>query len=92
MCHNKNFTVLTKHFTKKLNQTPCKIFYTANIKTLPKGTIFDTNNLQQGELINMDFELYYMNSIPGFTSMITVLCLNNIIIWVLSTAPKQPPF
>ena len=40
----------------------------------------------------MDFDFYNVNSIHGFTSMMTVLRLNTIIIWVLSTASKQPPF
>ena len=32
--------------------------YTENIKTFPKGTKFDTTNLQPGELIHMDSAFY----------------------------------
>ena len=30
--------------------------YTAKTTTPPKGTTIDTNNIQPGELIHMDFE------------------------------------
>ena len=58
---------------------------------LPKGTTYDTNNLQPGELIHMDFALYNVNSIRGFTSVLTVVNAKNIMICVLPTAPKRSP-
>ena len=62
------------------------------MKTLPKLTTVDTNNLQPGELIHTDFAFYNVTSICGFTSMITFVCTKTIMIWVLPTASKQPPF
>ena len=41
--------------------------------TLPKGTTVDTTNLQPVELIQMNFALYNVTSIHGFTSMLTVV-------------------
>ena len=58
----------------------------------PKVTTFDTNNLQSGEIIHMDFVFYNVTYIFGFTYMITVVCANTIIIWVFSTASKRAPF
>ena len=46
--------------------------------TINKGTTVDTSNLQPGELVHMDFAFYNINSIHGFTSMITVVCEKSI--------------
>ena len=62
------------------------------MKIIPKGTTFDKNILQPGELINMEFNFYNVNSIHGFTSMLTVVCSNTIILWVLPTASKRSPY
>ena len=59
------------------------------MKPLPKGITVDTNNLQQEELIHMDFYLYNMIYIYGFTSMITVVCEKTIMIWVLPNESKR---
>ena len=59
--------------------------------TLPKGTNVDTTKLQQGELIQMDFTLYNVNSIHIFTYIITVLCEKTIILLVFTDAPKHAP-
>ena len=56
--------------------------------TLPKGTTVDTSNLQLGELIHMNFELYNVTSIRGFTSMLTVACEKTKMIWIFPTATK----
>ena len=40
--------------------------------TLPKRTTVDTSNLQPGELIHMNFALYNVTYIRGFTYMLTV--------------------
>ena len=58
--------------------------------TLPKGTTVDTNNLQLGELIHVDFAFYYVTYIRMFTSMITVVFSNTILILVFTTAYKNP--
>ena len=65
--------------------------YTAKTTTTPKGTTIHTNNLQPGEIIHMEFDLYNMTSIRGFTSMITVVCAKTIMIWVFHTASKRDP-
>ena len=55
MCCHQTLTVLPKHYPNKLNQSTCTIFYTEKMKTFPKGTKVDTNKLQPGEIIHMDF-------------------------------------
>ena len=59
------------------------------ITALPKYTIFDASNLQPGELIHIDFSFYNVNSIRGFTSVITVICAKNRMIWLFPTSSKQ---
>ena len=54
--------------------------------TLPKGTTVDTTNIQPVETINMDAAFYNVTSIQGFTSIITVVCTRNTMIWVFRTA------
>ena len=56
--------------------------------TFPKVKTFDTTDLLSGELIQTDFAFYNVTSIRGFTSMITVVCGNTRMIWVLHTASK----
>ena len=57
----------------------------------PKGTDVDTKQLQSVELIHTYFAFYHMNSIRGFTSIITVVCENNIMLWVFINASKCYP-
>ena len=59
--------------------------------TSPKGTTIGTANLQQGELIHVDFASYNVTSICGFTFMKTVVCAKTIMICLLPTASKQSP-
>ena len=80
LCHHQTLAGLPKHFPKKLNQSQCKIFYTANMKTFPKGKTVDTTNLQQVELVHVDLYFYNVTSICGFTSILTVVCAKTIII------------
>ena len=61
------------------------------MKIFPKGTTIDTTNLQPGELIHMEFSFYNMTSIQGFTSMITVMFAQTIMIWVFLNATKRSP-
>ena len=88
ICRTPNLTGLPKQFTKNLNQAPCKICYTEMMTTLSIGTTVDTNNLQPGELIHMDFSLYNMTSILVFTSIITVVFTNTRMLWILPIAYK----
>ena len=59
--------------------------------TINKGTTVDTSNLQPGELVHMEFEFYHVTSICGFTSMLTVVYANNIMLWILPISPKRAP-
>ena len=43
------------------------------MKTFPKGTTVDTTNLQPGELIQIDFTFYNVNSIREFIFIISVV-------------------
>ena len=97
MCRLQTLTGLPKHCPNKLNQKPCTICYTAKMTYLPKVTTVDTNNLQPGELIHMNFafcdvtSIHGLNSIHGLTSMVTVICERTMMLWVLRTASKQAP-
>ena len=59
--------------------------------TINKGPTVDTSNLQTGELVHMDFSFYNVTSVCGFTSMLTVVCAKNIVLWVFPTASKIAP-
>ena len=61
------------------------------MKTINKLTTVDTSNLKPGEIIHMDFEFYNVNSICGFTSMLTVIFEMTRMIWVNPTASKRAP-
>ena len=58
---------------------------------LPRGTTVDTTNLQQGELLHVNFAFYNVNSIQVFSSVITVVCEKKGMIWIFATASKQAP-
>ena len=74
MCHHQTITGLPKQFPNNINQASSTICYTKNITASPKGTTVDTTNLQTVKLIHMYLYLYTVNSIRGFTSMITLVC------------------
>ena len=59
------------------------------MKTLPKLTTVDTNKLQPGGLIHMGFAFYNVNSIRGLSYMLTIVCENTTMQWVLPTASKR---
>ena len=59
--------------------------------TFPKGKIVDTTDIQPGALMHTEFAFYKVVSICGFTSKLTLVCENTIIIWVFSTASKWAP-
>ena len=77
MCRHKTLNGLPKHFHNKLNKSPCAICYTAKLTSFNKGTTVGTNNLQPLELMHMQFAIYNVTSICGFTSVITVFYTNN---------------
>ena len=56
--------------------------------TTKKGKTVNTSKLQPGELFHMDFAFYNVNSIRGFTSMLTLVCSKTRMLWVYPTAPK----
>ena len=91
ICCHPTLTGLPKHCPKKLNQEPCTICYTAKMTTFPKVTTVDTNDLQLGELIHMDFVFYNVNSTNGFTSMINVVFTKTRMLWLFPNVSKQPP-
>ena len=90
-CIWKTLTDLSKHFHKKINEPPCTICYTLKIANFPKCSTVDTTNLQPVELIHMDFALYNVTSILGFTSIISVVCENKIMLWLFPTSSKIYP-
>ena len=62
------------------------------MKTFPRGTTIDTTKLQPGELIHIKFALYIVNSVRGFTAMLTALCEITRILLVFTTEYKRSPF
>ena len=54
----------------------------------PQRKKVDKTKLKPGELIHMYFALYNETSIRGFTSMLTVVCENNIMMWIFLTESK----
>ena len=72
----------------KLKRSICTLCYTSNITASPKVTTVETNKLQPRELIHMDFALYNVTSICGFTSILTVFCENTRMIWVITNSSK----
>ena len=57
----------------------------------PKGKTVDTTNIQPGEIIHMDFSFFNVNSIQGFTSMLTAVYEKTIMLWIFPTVPKIYP-
>ena len=55
------------------------------MKIFPKGTNVGTTHLQSGAVIRMYLAFYNVTSIRGFTSMITTVCANIIMIWFFPT-------
>ena len=86
MFHHQTITSLPKILSKKINQAPWKIFYTAKITTFPHGTNVETTNFPTGELIHMYLIFYNVNSIRGFNYMLTEVCEKTRIIFVFTTA------
>ena len=59
--------------------------------TINKITTVETSNLQPGKRFHMEFAFYNITSIRGFTSMLTVVCAQTRMLWVLPTASKIAP-
>ena len=59
--------------------------------TFSKVTTVDTTNLQPGELIHVEFSFFDVTFIHGFTSVITGVCENIIMIWLFHTASRLAP-
>ena len=55
------------------------------MKTSPKGTTVDTSDLHTGKRIHTEFDFYNITSICGFNSMLTVVCENTRMLWLLNT-------
>ena len=91
MFRHQTLDGLPKNYPKKINKSLCKIFYTAKMTTINKGTTVDTSNIQPGENFHMDFSFYNFSYIRGFTSILKVVCAKTRILWVFPTASKIDP-
>ena len=91
MCHQQTLTGPQKHRPKKINYVPCTICYTEIMKNLLKVTIVKTTKLQPLELIQIELSFYNVNCIQCFTSMITVVCEDTIMIWIFTNSNKRSP-
>ena len=56
------------------------------------GTIVDTNNLQPGELLHLEFGFYNITSIRGFTKITTVVCANKRMACIFPITSKRASF
>ena len=63
------------------------VFY-RKMGTFPKVTTVDSTNLQQEELLQIDFSLYNMTSVQGFAYVISLVCAKRIILWIFPAAYK----
>ena len=54
------------------------------MKTFPKGTTFDTNNLKPVEVTHMYFAFYNVTYTKGSTSVLTVVCENTRMLWLFT--------
>ena len=61
------------------------------MKNLLKVTIVKTTKLQPLELIHIELSFYNVNCIQCFTSMITVVCEETIMIWIFTNSNKRSP-
>ena len=59
--------------------------------TSPKCTIVDTTHLQLGELVHVHLAVYIVTSAIELSYMLTVLCAENITIWLFPAESKRPP-
>ena len=82
---------IPKYFPNKIHKSPCKIYYTAKMTTIDKGTTVDTSNLQPGETIHMYFSFYNITPIRGFTSILILVYENTRILWIFPTVSKRTP-
>ena len=89
--HHQTLNGLPEHCPNKLKKSPRTICYTTKNSYLPKVKTVDTSNLLPGELIHMDVDLYNITSIRGFTSMVTVVFANTIMLCLLPTVSKRAP-
>ena len=80
-----------KNCPNKLNQAPCKICYTENMKTSLKEKTVEKTKLQPGELIHMQFAFYNVTYIRGSISVITIVYSKNILLWVFPIESKPFP-
>ena len=79
-CH-QNLNVLPKYCPKKLNKAPCTIYCTEKMTIFPKATTVDRSNIQPVQPIHTRFAFYNVDSIRGFTSVLTFVCEKTRIIW-----------
>ena len=91
MCLHQTLTGLPRYFPKKTTATPCTVCYKEKMIIYPKGKKIDTTNLQPGEILYLDFAFYNITLICGCTNILTVVCNNTRIIWILPTASNLAP-
>ena len=59
------------------------------MKKILKGATVDTNKIIPGDILHMDFALYNVNPIQGFTLMLTLVCEKTIMLWIFHTTYKR---
>ena len=91
MCRHQTLYGLPKHCPKKINKSPCTIFYTAKMTTINKNTTVDTIKLQRGELIQIYSALHNVTPICGLKSMLDFVFTNIRMLWVSPTVYKRAP-
>ena len=90
MCFHQTLIVIPKHWPNNINKSPRTVWYTEKWQ-FPKGATFDTTNIWPGELLHMEFSIYIVNYIQGFTSVINVVFTKARLIRIFTIASKWSP-
>lgn len=92
MCTKSTLQDLPKH-PKECTQTlyNCTICYRTKFNHPEKGHTHPTDNLEKGELLQVDFEFYDIPSICGFISVFTIIDANTRKLWCFRGPDKKPP-
>ena len=93
MCKEKTMDGLPVKLNSKdqKHKDDCLICVQATLDNIPYGITLNTDNLQLGLLIHMDF--YFMNetSIRKFTSVLIAVDAKARKLWQFTTQNKRPP-
>ena len=93
MCKEKTMEGLPDRYKPKLQKYKerCPICAQATLDNVPWGITLNTDNLQLGQLIHMDFYFMNITSIRKFTSVLMAIDAKARKLWKFPTQSKRPP-